>query len=106
MAQFDVCRNTGTTRGRSPFLLILQSTLFKGFDRRVVIPMTLRSVLPRDIDSKLCPPFVVEGQVVLLMPLEITNIPAERLGPVVMSLRDEAETVIAAVDWMMNRGWD
>lgn len=106
MAQFDVCRNTGTTRARSPFLLILQSTLFKGFERRVVIPMTLGSLLPRDVDPKLCPSFVIDGQVVLLMALDITNIPADRLGPVVASLRDDAETAIAAVDWMMNRGWD
>ena len=39
MAQFDVHRNGGKQKDTIPFVVIVQSGLFDGYRRRVVIPL-------------------------------------------------------------------
>ncbi|HMG49636.1 MAG TPA: CcdB family protein [Inquilinus sp.] len=104
MRQFDVHRNLGTTRDEYPYLVVLQSSLFRDSSRRVVIP--LARTIPRLPESnRLNPVFEIEGKPFSLMTLAIFNIPTDRLGPLVANLADESDAVIAAVDWMVNRGW-
>jgi toxin CcdB len=45
MAQFDVHRNTGKQREAIPYVVIVQSSLFDSYRRRVVIPLVRRSHL-------------------------------------------------------------
>ena len=45
MAQFDVHRNPGKQREAIPFVVVVQSSLYDGYRRRVVIPLALRSSL-------------------------------------------------------------
>jgi hypothetical protein len=39
MAQFDVHRNPGRHRDRIPFVVVVQSSLYDGYRRRVVVPL-------------------------------------------------------------------
>ena len=39
MAQFDVHRNTGKQKEAIPYVVIVQSSLYDGYRRRVVVPL-------------------------------------------------------------------
>lgn len=43
MAQLDVHLNPGPLRGTVPMVVVVQSSLFDGYRRRVVVPLVLRS---------------------------------------------------------------
>jgi hypothetical protein len=45
MAQFDVHRNPGRHRDSIPFVVIVQSTLYDDYRRRVVVPLVNKSSL-------------------------------------------------------------
>ncbi|MGF6229525.1 hypothetical protein QFZ27_003480 [Inquilinus ginsengisoli] len=49
--------------------------------------------------------FEIEGQSCSLMTLDLLAVPTDRLGPLVTNLVYESDAIIAAVDWMMNRGF-
>ena len=105
MPQFDVHRNTGTTKAGFPLLVVVQSSLFLARDRRAVIPMAPVDRVPQP-DIRLNPAFMILGQPYLLATQGITNVVKGQLGPVVASLREESERIIDAIDWLINRGWD
>jgi len=105
VAQFDIHINPGTTKTSFPYLVVLQSSLFRSGDRWVVIPMAPATRFPVH-DARLNPVFSVEGMAHVLVTVGITNVPRDRLGAVVGNLGEESERVIDAVDWMMNRGWN
>jgi len=46
VAQYDVHLNPGPMRGAVPMVVLVQSGLFDGYRRRVVVPLILRSALP------------------------------------------------------------
>ncbi|WP_225773180.1 CcdB family protein [Inquilinus sp. Marseille-Q2685] len=105
MAQFDVHRNLGTTKAEFPYFVVLQSSLFQESRRRVVIPLTRTTArLPQA--ERLNPVFEIEGELFSLMTLATLSLPKDRLGPLVTNLSGESDAIIAAVDWMMNRGFD
>ncbi len=107
MAQFDVHRNAGKrTRRQFPFVVVVQSGLFSAGDRRVVIPLALRAALPGWFDPKLNPTFVVEGQEVVLSPLDIVSVDLRELGELVTSLRNNGDRIIAAIDWLLTQTGD
>jgi toxin CcdB len=99
-----VHRNLGTTRAEFPYLVVLQSSLFQESRRRVVIPLT-RAISRLPQAERLNPVFEIEGGSFALMTLAILSLPKDRLGPLVTNLTSESDAVIAAVDWMMSRGW-
>ncbi|WP_342235536.1 CcdB family protein [Inquilinus sp. OTU3971] len=104
MPQFDVHRNIGATKAAYPYVVVLQSSLFRDRARWVVIPLAPATPdLPRN--DRLNPIFDLEGRRYGLATLAIFNLPKEQLGPVVANLTAESDTIIAAVDWMMSRGW-
>ncbi|MEJ1958790.1 MAG: CcdB family protein [Nitrosomonadales bacterium] len=77
MAQFDVHRNTGKQSVTVPFVVVVQSSLFDSYRRRVVVPLVRRSTLDRTaafVDSPLNPVFTVKGIKVVLHPLEIVSV--------------------------------
>ncbi|WP_180288350.1 CcdB family protein [Delftia sp. 60] len=47
MAQFDVHRNKGALRDSIPYVVVVQSSLFDRYRRRVVVPLVRQNLLPR-----------------------------------------------------------
>jgi mRNA-degrading endonuclease toxin of MazEF toxin-antitoxin module len=103
MAQFDVCRNTGRSRGGFPYFVVVQSAEFDRTERRLVVPLTSQIAgYP-----KLAPVFVVERKRVVADALLMFAMPRDRLGEVVGSLADDASAtaIVGAVDRVISRGF-
>ncbi len=108
MAQFDVHRNIGKQQEAIPFVVVVQSSLYDGYRRRVVVPLVRRSSLDRTaafIDSPLNPVFTVKGIKVVLHPLEIVSVATEQLGEKVASLAQEGDRITGALDELLTRAW-
>jgi len=108
MAQFDVHRNIGKQREAIPYVVIVQSSLFDSYRRRVVIPLVRRSHLDNAATlagSTLSPVFTVEGIEVLLHPLEIVSVATDQLGEKIATLEQEGDRITAAMDEMLTRAW-
>jgi toxin CcdB len=101
VAQFDVHRNTGKQRETIPFVVVVQSSLYDSYRRRVVIPLVRRSRLDRSaafVDSPLNPVFTVKGIKVVLHPLEIVSVATDQLGEKVATLVQEGDRITGAMD--------
>ncbi len=108
MAQFDVHRNKGRLRGSIPFVVFVQLSLFDRYRRRVVVPLVRRSALPgraSTVGSRMNPVFQVDGQEVLLHPLDMVSVAAEQLGECVASLADHGQAISDALDELLTRSW-
>ena len=108
MAQFDVHRNKGPLRDSIPFVVLVQSSLYEGYRRRVVVPLVRRSVLPRRAASagtRLNPVFRVEGLDVVLHPLDMVSVALDQLGERVASLAAHGQNITDALDELMTRSW-
>jgi toxin CcdB len=108
MAQFDVHRNTGTQKDAIPYVVIVQSALFDGYRRRVVIPLVRRSQAALSaalVSAPLNPLFKIEGVDVVLHPLEMVSVATDRLGRKVGTLAKDGDRIIAAVDELLTRAW-
>ncbi len=103
MPQFDVHRNPGRHRDSIPFVVIVQSTLYDDYRRRVVVPLVNRSSIGKVANPRLNPAFRIKGQWVVLHPLEIVSVSTENLGEWVDSLQEEGDTVISALDELLTR---
>ena len=103
MAQFDVHRNTGRHRDTIPFVVVVQSSLYNNYRRRVVVPLVNRSSLGKVTNPRFNPTFRIKGQSVVLHPLEIVSVANENLGEIVESLEEEGDTIIAALDELLTR---
>ena len=108
MAQFDVHRNSGKQREAIPYVVIVQSSLFDSYRRRVVIPLVRRSNLASSasfVDLPLNPVFIVEGIEVILHPLEIVSVATEQLGEKVTTLAQEGDRITGAMDELLTHAW-
>lgn len=105
VAQFDVHRNTGRQKDTIPFVLVVQSSLFDAYRRRVVVPLVLKSAIGRLAQGALNPSFKVGGRAVVLHPLEIVSIPIDQLGERVASLSSEGPRIMAALDELLTQAW-
>src|SRR5579871_5721812 len=103
MAQFDVHRNPGRHRESIPFVVLVQSSLYDGYRRRVVVPLVDRSSIGKVTNPRLNPTFRIKGQSVVLHPLEIVSVANENLGDFVGSLQGEGDSIVAALDEMLTR---
>jgi toxin CcdB len=103
MAQFDVHRNLGRHRDQIPFVVIVQSSLYDNYRRRVVVPLVHKSSLANVTNPRFNPTFQIKGQSVVLHPLEIVSVANENLGELVGSLSEEGDTIIAALDELLTR---
>jgi toxin CcdB len=104
MAQFDLHRNLGARRADTPFVVIVQSRMFDDAARRVVVPLLKKTAAPPRPTS-LNPIFEVEGEPVVLHPLQIVSVPFGQLGPKVGSLAAEGDRIIAALNLVITRAW-
>jgi toxin CcdB len=105
MAQFDVHRNIGKHWDSIPFVVVVQSSQFDDYRRRVVAPLVRKSAVGKLSHASFNPTFKVRGALVVLHPLEIVSIPIEQLGDRVGSLSDEGQQIIAALDELLSRAW-
>ena len=108
MAQFDVHRNKGRLRESIPYVVLVQSSLFDRYRRRMVVPLVRRSALPGQASaagSRLNPVFQVDGQEVVLHPLDMVSVAAEQRGECVASLADQGQGVSDALDVLLTRSW-
>ena len=105
MAQFDIHENSGPNRDTIPFVVVVQSTLFDDFRRRVVVPLVKKSAVGKVDRTRFNPEFRIRGTTVLLHPLEISSVPVDRLGKVAGTLADEGQRIIDALDELLTRSW-
>jgi toxin CcdB len=105
MAQFDVHRNIGRHKDAIPFVVVVQSSQFDDYRRRVVIPLVRKSAIGKLSHASFNPTFQVRGTPVVLHPLEIVSVPMEQLGDLVGSLSEEGRQIITALDELLSRAW-
>lgn len=103
MAQFDVHRNRGASRESTPYVVIVQSSFFDSYRRRVVIPLVEKTRVAKIENERLNPTFRVESVTVILHPLDIVSAPRNVLGKRVASLAEESDRIIAALDELLTR---
>ena len=103
MAQFDVHRNTGKNRDAIPFVVIVQSSLFDDYRRRVVVPLVRKSAIGKISHASFNPTFKIEGVSVVLHPLEIVSIANDQLGDLVESLSQDGQRIMAALDDLLTQ---
>jgi len=105
MAQFDVHRNTGRLRETVPFVVIVQSSQFDRYRRRVVVPLVKADTAGATPLAGLNPTFRIRNVRVVLHPLDLVSMPVDQLGECVDSLADSAEAIVAALDEVFTRAW-
>ena len=105
MAQYEVHRNTGRHRDAIPYVVIIQSSLYDSYRRRVVVPLVRKSVLGKISNSRFNPSFKIEKVQVVLHPLEIVSIPIEQLGEYVQSLGQEGGRIMDSLDELLTQSW-
>ena len=105
MAQFDVHRNTGRLRETVPFVVVVQSSQFDGYRRRVVVPLVKAKTIGAPVLRTLNPTFTIRNVRVVLHPLDVVSMPVEQLGECVGSLAESADAIIAALDEVLTRAW-
>lgn len=105
MAQFDVHKNTGRHKASIPYVVIVQSSQFDQYRRRVVVPLVRASEIGRVQLPSFNLAVTIRNIKVVLHPLEIVSIPADQLGERVGSLQDHGENIVRALDELFSRAW-
>jgi len=105
VAQFDVHRNTGRLRDTVPYVVVLQSSQFDGYRRRVVAPLVKAATVEATLLRALNPTFTIRNVRVVLHPLDVVSIPLDQLGERVGSLAESSDAIIAALDEVFSRAW-
>lgn len=105
MAQFDVHRNGGKQKDAIPFVVVVQSGLFDGYRRRVVIPLVKKAEINQIPNPRLNPTFKVKNVAVVLHPLEIVSVANDSLGERIGSLAAEGDAIIAALNELITRAF-
>lgn len=106
MAQFDVHRNKGALKESIPFVVIVQSSLFDRYRRRMVVPLVRRSALPGNTaaaGSRMNPVFEVEGVPLVLHPLDMVSVAVDQLGEHATSLAEQGQAIADALDELLTR---
>lgn len=89
-------------------MVVVQSSLFDRYRRRVVIPLVRRSNLDSSaafVDLPLNPVFTIEGVEAVLHPLEIVSVATKQLGEKVATLAQEGDRITGAMDELLTRAW-
>jgi toxin CcdB len=105
VAQFDVYRNMGASRDSVPYMVVLQSMLYDGYNRRVMIPLVKARHIKGAFPVRFMPAFTIKGEKVVLHPLEISSVAVEKLGKPVASLAEHGQKIIDALDELMSRAY-
>ncbi len=108
MAQFDVHLNLGPMQGTVPMVVVVQSSLFDGYRRRVVVPLVLRSALPAGATmagTRMNPVFTIQDKTLVLHPLDMVSVATDQLGPCVGSLSEQGQAIADALDELLTLSW-
>lgn len=107
MPQFDLHRNKGPRKDTVPYVVVVQSSLFDGYRRRVVVPLVRKSALGSGMaDTRMNPSFLVRGDTVVLHPLDMVSVALEQLGEKAGSLADHGQMITDALDEVFTRAWN
>lgn len=108
MAQFDVHRNQGPLREPIPFVVLVQSSQFDRYRRRMVVPLVRRGALPGNtptVGSRMNPVFTLQGIDVVLHPLDMVSVAVDQLGDCMGSLAEQGQAIADALDELLTRSW-
>ena len=108
MAQFDVHRNNGALKDAIPYVVVVQSSLFDGYRRRMVVPLVRRTAMPATASaagSRMNPEFLIEETQVVLHPLDMVSVAMDQLGAHVTSLSASGQAIADALDELLTRSW-
>jgi len=108
MPQYDVHLNPGPMRDTVPMVVVVQSALFDGYRRRVVVPLVLRSALPSGAKlaaTRMNPVFKLNAKTLVLHPLDMVSVAMDQLGPCVGSLAEQGQVIADALDELLTRSW-
>jgi toxin CcdB len=61
-------------------VVVVQSAIFDGYRRRVVVPLVKKSYLDKVTLPRFNPTFTIEDTAVVLHPLELVSIATDKLG--------------------------
>jgi len=107
MAQFDLHRNKGPRKDTIPYVVVVQSSLFDGYRRRVVAPLVRKSAIdPGMAGTRMNPSFNVRGSTVVLHPLDMVSVALEQLGEKAGSLAEHGQAIADALDEVFTRSWN
>ncbi len=98
-------KKTGRLRETIPFVVIVQSSQFARYRRRVVVPLVKADTVATTPLAGLNPTFRIKNVRVVLHPLDLVSVPVDQLGERVGSLSDSAEVIVAALDEVFTRAW-
>jgi toxin CcdB len=108
MSQFDIHRNKGPRSDLIPFVVLVQSSQFDRYRRRVVVPLVRQSVQPGNSDvvsRRMNPTFTVDGIDVVLHPLDMVSVSFDQLGEYVCSCAESGQMISDALDELFTRSW-
>ncbi len=108
MAQFDVLANKGQQSASIPFVVVVQSSQYDDYRRRVVVPLVRRSALPRNmgtVGSRMNPVFRIQNTDVVLHPLDMVSAAVADLGTQVGTLAEHGQAIADALDELLTRSW-
>ena len=107
MAQFDLHRNKGPRKDSIPYVVIVQSALFDGYRRRLVVPLVRRNAVRSEMaGTRLNPSFTVDGALVVLHPLDMVSVALDQLGEHFGSLAEHGQAITDALDEVFTRAWN
>ena len=108
MAQFDVHANKGRLRDAIPYVVVVQSSLFDDYRRRIVVPLVRKNIAggrPSALRARLNPAFKIRKIEVVLHPLDIVSVALDDLGPRVGTLATHGQAITDALDEVLTRSW-
>lgn len=103
MAQFDVYQNPSSRTGKDmPLLVDIQSSLLDQLDTRIVIPLIRPSALAGERIDYLYPEVFYGEETLSLLTTQISAINKSRLEQAVGSLRDQRDSILRALDFVIS----
>lgn len=105
MRQYDVYRLSQRNAERRPCLLVVQSNWFKHEPRIIAVPLIPVADVGHVPHGVFSPEFQIEGQTVRMDTLGLAAFPRSAFGDLVGSLEDEGDRIIAALDFVLGRGY-
>ncbi len=86
-------------------MVLIQSSLYDSYRRRVVVPLVRMSALGKIDNPRFNPPFKIENVQVILPPLEIVSVPNKQLGEFVKFLGEEGSRIMDTLDELLTQAW-
>jgi len=102
MAQFSLYKNRNrSSRNTYPYFIDVQNSLLDSLNTRLVIPLARSEQLAERAIGILCPVVEVDGERLVLLTQQMTNVPVSALGTEVASLAHRRDDIVAAIDFLV-----